>query len=238
MAFNFGISAESAVRNTRRPLAPWNIHDVKFMGCEIKEFSGKKDPNAHYKVLNINFENEDGYFTLTKFFPKDGDDERREFPGQNGGKVVMPSNFEVLMATVAQTAQILNPAGFEKMQTMSSKFRSFDDVANALIKVTEKAKGTEIKIKLVGRNRDGKVVADVPRIVGINKEGESFIADNYIGTKLFFSDYEETQREKYLKAKPTEMKSDDPLSPESLTEDPMGIDKANEEDEFDLNKLL
>lgn len=236
--FNFGISAESAVRNTRRPLAPWNIHDVKFMGCEIKEFSGKKDPNAHYKVLNINFENEDGYFTLTKFFPKDGDDERREFPGQNGGKVVMPSNFEVLMATVAQTAQILNPAGFEKMQTMSSKFRSFDDVANALIKVTEKAKGTEIKIKLVGRNRDGKVVADVPRIVGINKEGESFIADNYIGTKLFFSDYEETQREKYLKAKPTEMKSDDPLSPESLTEDPMGIDKANEEDEFDLNKLL
>lgn len=236
--FNFGISAESAVRNTRRPLAPWNIHDVKFMGCEIKEFSGKKDPNAHYKVLNINFENEDGYFTLTKFFPKDGDDERKEFPGQNGGKVVMPSNFEVLMATVAQTAQILNPAGFEKMQTMSSKFRSFDDVANALIKVTEKAKGTEIKIKLVGRNRDGKVVADVPRIVGINKEGESFIADNYIGTKLFFSDYEETQREKYLKAKPTEMKSDDPLSPESLTEDPMGIDKANEEDEFDLNKLL
>ena len=33
MAFNFGISADSAVRNTRRPLTPWNIHDVKFMGC-------------------------------------------------------------------------------------------------------------------------------------------------------------------------------------------------------------
>ena len=41
MAFNFGISADSAVRNTRRPLTPWNIHDVKFMGCEIKEFDGK-----------------------------------------------------------------------------------------------------------------------------------------------------------------------------------------------------
>lgn len=235
MAFNFGISAESAVRNTRRPLAPWNIYDVKFMGCEIKEFAGKKDPNAHYKVLNINFENEDGYFTLTKFFPKDGDDERREFPGQNGGKVVMPSNFEVLMATVAQTAQILNPAGFEKMQAASSKFKSFDDVANALIKITEKAKGTEVKLKLVGRNRDGKVVADVPRIVGINKEGESFVADNYIGTKLFFTDYEETQREKYLKAKPTEMKSEDPLS----TEDPVGIDQpVNNENEFKLEDLL
>lgn len=41
MAFNFGISAESAVRNSRRPLAPWGIYDVKFMGCEVREFAGK-----------------------------------------------------------------------------------------------------------------------------------------------------------------------------------------------------
>ena len=73
--FNFGISAESAVRNTRRPLSAWNIHEVEFKGCEIREFDGKKDPTAHYKVLAINFENEDGYFSLTNFFPKDGDDE-------------------------------------------------------------------------------------------------------------------------------------------------------------------
>ena len=41
MAFNFGISADSAVRNARRPLAPWQIHEVTFSGCEIREFSGK-----------------------------------------------------------------------------------------------------------------------------------------------------------------------------------------------------
>ena len=41
MAFNFGISAESAVKNTRRPLTPWNIHNVIFKGCEIREFAGK-----------------------------------------------------------------------------------------------------------------------------------------------------------------------------------------------------
>lgn len=41
MNFNFGITAESAVKNVRRPLAPWNIYDVKFMGCEVKEFKGK-----------------------------------------------------------------------------------------------------------------------------------------------------------------------------------------------------
>ena len=59
-------------------------------------------------------------------------------------------------------------------------------------------------MKLNGKNKDGKVEAVIPRIVGINKEGVAFIADNYIGDKLFFSDYEETQRAAYLNAKPTQ----------------------------------
>ena len=134
------------------------------------------------------------------------------------------------MAVVKQTAQVLNPAGFEKMQAASSKFKSFDDVAKALIQVTDKVKGTKTKLKLIGKNRDGKVVADIPRIVGINKEGVAFISDNYIGDKLFFSDYEETQRSKFVNATPTEMPSD-PLA------DTAGIDKAPEGD-FDLESLL
>ena len=232
MAFSFGISAESAVRSSRRPLAPWNIYDVKFKGCEIREFDGKKDPNAHYKVLDIKFENEDGYHTVTQFFPREGDDERRSYDGKNGGKVEMPSNFESLMALVKQTAQVLNPEGFTKMQAASAKFKSFDDVANALKKVTTPAIDSDIKIKLIGRNRDGKVVAEIPRIVAINKQGEAFIADNYIGTKLFFSDYEETQRSKYMGAAPTEMKSEDPLA------DAAGVDSGSESDSFDLDNLL
>lgn len=231
MAFNFGISADSAVRNTRRPLAPWNIYDVKFTGCEIKEFDGKKDASKHYKTIKINFENEDGYHSQTLFFPKDGDDERREVDSSNGGKVIYPSNFEVLMAMVAQTGQVLNPSGFEKMQAASSKFKSFDDVAKALIQITDKVKGKETKIKLIGRNRDGKVVADVPRIVGINKEGQAFISDNYIGDKLFFTEYEEAQREKYLKAKPTEMKSEESIA------DVNGVDNTDDSN-FNLEDLL
>lgn len=229
--FQFGISADSAVRNTRKPLAPWNIYDVKFKGCEIKEFDGKKDPTAHYKVLAINFEGEDGAFSVNQFFPKEGDDVRREFDSKNGGKVQMPSNFEVCMAIVKQTAQVLNPKGFEVMQAASSKFKSFDDVVKALIQVTDKVKECDTKLKLVGRNRDGKVVAEIPRIVGINKQGESFISDNYIGDKLFFTDYEETERAKYLKAKPTDMKSEDPIT------DAAGIDTSTD-DGLDLSSLL
>lgn len=227
MAFNFGISADSAVRNVRKSLSPWQIHDVKFTGCEIREFDGKKDPTAHYKVLAINFENEEGTFSVTNFFPKDGDNERREFDSSNGGKVVMPSNFEVLMAIVKQTAEVLTPEGFAKMQQASSKFKSFDDVANALIKITDKVKGKETKLKLIGRNRDGRVVADIPRIVGINKQGESFISDNYIGDKLFFSDYEETQRAKYTKATPTEMPVNE-----------VAVETPAKDDDLDLEDLL
>lgn len=230
--FNFGISAESAVRNTRRPLAPWNIYDVKFMGCSVKEFDGKKDPSQHYKVLSIDFENEEGYFSVRKFFPKDGDDERREYDTQNGGKRIAASNFEELMKVVSQTAQVLNPVGFEKMQAASVKFRSFEDVAAALIKITDPKKGTETKIKLIGKSKDGKVTADIPHLVGINQDTkETYTADNYIGDKLFFNPYEEGQREKYLNAKPTSMKSEDPIA------DTAGVDKPADND-FNLEDLL
>lgn len=230
MAFNFNIDTKPVVRNTRQQLKPWNIYDVKFTGCEIREFDGRKDPTAHYKVLAINFENEDGVFSVNQFFPKEGDDVRRSYDGKNGGKVEMPSNFETLMAVVKQTAMILNPKGFEAMQAASSKFKSFDDVANALIKITDKVKGTETKLKLVGRNRDGKVVADIPRIVGINKEGETFVADNYIGSKLFFSDYEEGKRAEYLESKPTDMSKKDNL-------EDIADEQENNDDEFDLANL-
>lgn len=229
MALSFGFSNESAVRNPRRPLAPWGIYDVKFKGCEIKEFDGKKDPSQHYKVLAINFENEEGdYFSVTKFFPKEGDDVRRTSEGKKG-TVTFPSSFECLMDVVRQTAQVLTPQGFEKMQAASSKFKSFDDVAKALIQITNPVKDTATKIKLVGVNRDGKVVADIPRITALNRQGEAFIADNYIGDKLFFTAYEEDQRKKFLDAAPTKM--------EEEKEKQIAIAQEAKDDEFDLASL-
>jgi hypothetical protein len=41
MNLNFGLSAESAVRNTVRPLTPWKIHNVVFKGAEVRKFNGK-----------------------------------------------------------------------------------------------------------------------------------------------------------------------------------------------------
>lgn len=231
--FNFGISKESAVKTIRSQLKPWNIYDVKFLGCEVREFQGKKDKNETYKVLDIKFENEDGYFTVTKFFPKQGDDIRREVDAKNGGKRELASNFEELMNIVKQTAEVLNPEGFKKMSEISSKFKSFDDVAMALIAVTNKVKGCETKIKLVGRNRDNRVVAEIPNITSVF-DGVATITDNYIGNKLFFSDYEESKRAEYLKSKPTDMKSTSAPATDSLID----TEDLPVEDELDLDNLL
>lgn len=234
--FNFGISKESAVRSVRPQLKPWNIYDVKFMGCEVREFPGKKDPSVTYKVLDIKFENEDGYFTVTKFFPKEGDDKRREVDTKNGGKRELASNFEELMNIVKQTAEVLNPEGFKKMSEISSKFKTFDDVAKALIAVTDKVKGRETKIKLVGRNRDNRVVAEIPNITSVF-DGVATITDNYIGNKLFFSDYEEGRRADYMKSKPTEMSA--PVA-NAVTNSLLGVDEdlPADDTELDLDNLL
>ena len=199
---NFGFSSTSAVRNTRRPLAPWGIYKVKFTGAEIAVFKGSKDPSIEYKVLRFNFENEDGYYSESLFFPKEGDDVDREYEN-NGGTMKFPSNFKVTMSTIKQTLQVLSPKGWEAVQKASAKFKSFDDVANAAIKVLDKVKGTETEIKLVGKVSKGKVVAKIPTIIRYNKERELYVSDNYIGTKLYFTDYEEVERTKYLNAKPT-----------------------------------
>jgi hypothetical protein len=233
--FNFGISKESAVKTVRPQLKPWNIYDVKFMGCEVREFAGKKDPSVTYKVLDIKFENEDGYFTVTKFFPKAGDDVRREVDAKNGGKRELASNFEELMNIVKQTAEVLTPEGFKKMSELSPKFKSFDDVAKTLIAVTDKVKGCETKIKLVGRNRDNRIVAEIPNITSVF-DGVATITDNYIGSKLFFSDYEESRRAEYLKSKPTDMKSS--KSDALLDVEETSPVSPMDDEELDLDNLL
>ena len=229
---NFAISKESAVRSVRRQLAPWNIYDVTFVGCEVREFKGTKDPSVTYQVLDIKFENEDGYFTVTRFFPKQGDDVRRKLPNKKGGEREVASNFEELMNIVKQTAEVLTPEGFKKMSELSSKFKSFDDVAKALIAITDKVKGTKTKIKLVGRTRDNRVVAEIPTITSVF-DGVATITDNYIGNKLFFTPYEEGKRNEYLKGTPTDMEkvpASDPL---------MGVaQETPAEDELDLESLL
>ena len=206
--FNFGsLATTQATSNVQQRLKPWGIYPVKFSGARKETIKGKKDPNAVYEILKVRFDGADGYYEESIFYPKDGDEKRPIRTSKEGHEYQGASSFDRTMTFIAQVAEVLNPEGFKKMQAASAKFRSFDDVVNAFIKITDIAKGKETNLKLVGRTQDGNVVASLPKFVAINKNGEKFTCDNFVGDKLFFSAYEESKKAEYLSAKPTNMDS-------------------------------
>ena len=214
--FNFGsLATTQATSNVKPMLKPWGIYPVKFAGARKETIKGKKDPSKVYDILKVRFEGNEGYYEESIFYPKDGDDERPEYTSQDGHKYPGASSFDRTMTFIAQVGEVLNPEGFKKMQAMSSKFKSFEDVVQAFITITDPVKNKETHLKLVGRNQKGNIVPALPKFVAINKKGERFTCDNFIGDNLFFSAYEESKRKEYLSAKPTNMeesKTDDSLT--------------------------
>lgn len=206
--FNFGsLATTQATSNVQQRLKPWGIYPVKFTGARKETIQGRKDPNATYEILKVRFDGEDGYYEESIFYPKDGDDQRPTYTSKDGHEYQGASSFDRTMTFIAQVAEVLNPEGFKKMQEFSAKFRTFDDVVKTFIKVTDAAKGKETHLKLVGRTQNGSMVASLPKFVAVNKNGEKFTCDNFIGDKLFFSAYEETKKAEYQSAKPTTMDS-------------------------------
>lgn len=231
--FNFGsLATTQATSNVQQRLKPWGIYPVKFAGARKETIQGKKDPSATYEILKVRFDGEDGYYEESIFYPKDGDDQRPTYTSKDGHEYQGASSFDRTMTFIAQVAEVLNPEGFKKMQEASSKFKSFDDVVKAFITITDKVKGKETKLKLVGRTQNGNVVAALPKFVAVNKNGEKFTCDNFLGDKLFFSAYEETKKAEYLNAKPTEMSN----SGSTMATNVDGVSGGSED--IDFNSLL
>ena len=72
MNFNFNETAGKSQSNEKKQLEGNKIHEVIFDGCEIKDLQSK-DQSQTYKVLNINFHNDEGVFTHTVWEPKEAD---------------------------------------------------------------------------------------------------------------------------------------------------------------------
>lgn len=207
---NFGsLATAQGVATGSKRLKSWEIHKVKFAGCKVETLQGKKDPTAEYKLLVTRFENDNGYFEERTFFPNDSSAVRPEFENANGHKYQGASNWEQIQTFIMQLLANINPDKVANFQAASSKFKSFDDVCAALIKLTDPHKGKEVFIKLIGKtDKDGRINPAIPRICGVNKEGVLFVSDNFISTKegvLGFSDYELNQMKKVKDAKPTNM---------------------------------
>lgn len=230
--FNFGsLATTQATSNAQQRLKPWGIYPVKFAGARKETIQGKKDPSKTYEILKVRFDGEDGYYEESIFYPKPEDTQRPKYKNNDGHEYEGASNFERTMTFIAQVSEVLNPEGFKKLQAASAKFKSFDDVVAAFIKITDVVKGKETNLKLVGRVQNGNVNAALPKFVAINKSGEKFTCDNFVGDKLFFSAYEETKKAEYANAKPTSMASTAPSSTAAMDID--GVGKGSEDIDFD-----
>lgn len=230
MNINFSINSNessiSSKRNTR--LKPFEIHTVTFDGAEIK--SGTSKAGNEFKLLQLTFSNKNGIAEPTIFWPdleRDGIREVRT--AKDGHEYETPSRWEQTKTVISQTLETLSPEGFKKMQELSSKFKTFDDMANVFVKLVNKCIGTEVDVKFNGYvNKQGYMQLTFPNIVGITKKGELFVSDNYIGHgNLGLSEYEMRKAKGLAETKPTKMSADPEMDENTETEKPV--------DDIDLN---
>ena len=230
--FDFNdVKTTSAVNSSVATLKHYGIYKVKFDGLEQSTIQGKKDPNASYSVINMKFTSDEGNFTKNLFVPSTEEDGKRpEYTRDAGTTYNRPSRFENFKWTLLQLVQTINPEGYKKIQANSSKIKSMDDFIKLVIGIAEQKKGSELYLKLVGRevnNADGttSTFAEIPNVCGLNKKNELFIT-NFVSLNangLKFSNYEEQQKAKYANATPTSMPATNP---------------DTEDDDLDLASLL
>lgn len=204
-SINSNESSISTKKNTR--LKPFAIHTVTFDGAEVKE--GTSKAGNEFKLLQLSFSNNEGAADMTIFWPDPNRDGVREVrQAKDGHEYETPSRWEQTKAVISQTLETLSPEGYKKMQELSAKFRSFDDMVKVFVQLVNKCVGTEVDVKFNGyTNKEGYMQLTFPNIVGINKKGELFVSDNYIGHgNLGLTDYE-LRRAKEL-GEPTKMAAD------------------------------
>lgn len=242
MAFNFNLN-EVKQSTPSNFLKPYNIYpDVTIGNVEIKEGTSAKG-NA-WKAIQITFSCKDGDYNHSIFFIKDDKDfERTIMDMPNGGKRELPSSWERTRDTMAAIGFAFFPDTFTKLQAVSSKAKSFDDIAKVFVKYAKDAIGQNpTNMKLVGRNSNGSVYATLPNCTGIAEaKDEAHATSNNVnvgewytwmvspfGANLTFTNYEEKKRNEFNNAKPTEMPATD-----SVVEAP-----AVESEEIDFASLL
>lgn len=206
MNLNVSFSKEEKFVSTNLPLLkPWAVYPVTFEGCEFTTFQGKKDPTASYEVLKFKFKGEKGQYTETLFAPKPGNEKRGERENSNGHKIPTPSLLDNFKYELGQLLQFINPQALEKMCGLSL---TFEKLADFVVKATEKSKGKQLYIKLIG-NKQNK--PRFPYFLNFFEgQNEPVVTNNFISddaNALGLTDYELSQKEKIEKAKPTDMAS-------------------------------
>lgn len=191
---NFNGNDEVVVSTGKAPLMPFAVHTVKFDGVEISD-------GGTYKLMKLNFSNDEGSLRMSIFRPNERDEERREGTRQNGTKFYYASNAENMWACFQQLMKALNPEGYEKAKAV--KIKNFDDAFALVEKVLKGVVGAETSIKVEGYMKNGYVTYRLPNITTLvdstNAKSDTRQNDYFIGEKVFLTNYNMTQAAKFQK---------------------------------------
>lgn len=216
MNFNFD-QEQSYVASSQQYLKAYTINEVTLTKIEKTTLQGSKDPNASYDVIALEFTGTDknpGVFSTNLFIPSSDEDAKRPvFKNAQGHEYERPSRAENFQYTLMQLMQVLNPEGAKAaLAKLQGKNVGVDTFIQLVIGTIKKKPNTKTNLKLIGRNVNGTVYAQLPNACGLNKEGKLFPI-NFVGDTLFFSAYEEQQSKAVKDAKPT------PVADNSTKED-------------------
>ena len=216
MNFNFD-QEQSYVASSQQYLKAYTINEVTLTKIEKTTLQGSKDPNASYDVIALEFTGTDknpGVFSTNLFIPSSDEDAKRPtFKNAQGHEYERPSRAENFQYTLMQLMQVLNPEGAKAaLAKLQGKNVGVDTFIQLVIGTIKKKPNVKTNLKLIGRNVNGTVYAQLPNACGLNKEGKLFPI-NFVGDTLFFSAYEEQQSKAVKDAKPT------PVAEDSAKED-------------------
>lgn len=215
----------AGVSSSRPRLKAWEIHEVTLKSVEYACFEGKKETNKgqKYEVLRVCFEGKDGIYEESVFCPQEGDEVRQQ--GSNGND--NPSRLERFQFFVAHLGEQLAPERYAKMKNMEFDLpKDFQKYVETLKKVLLPAIGKTTHLKLIGTAKGDPCL---PYFVNVSKEGVAYMSNNFLGDKLFFTDYELTTMERRKNAKPTDM------STVKGVESGTNGGKKNEDEEIDFD---
>lgn len=198
MTFNLNnVKGTAVVR-----LKAWGIYDVVFKGIELSKGTNKE--GNVWKAMKIKFSGDEGIFEPLIFCPGDNGAER--VTGETGGKKwELPSALEQLQFTIAHVMTNLAPEMMEKFSKAATGLslpEDFEKLVEIMNKALAKSLNKHTRLKLIGNS---KGYASLPSFVSINKEGEAYISNNWLGETVAFSDYEVKKMNEQKNAKPTEV---------------------------------
>lgn len=210
MSFSFNETAGASQSTVKPKLEGNKIHEVVLASCKTEDIVGVKDTSITYKVIKIEFENEEGIYQHTVFEPKGDDFVNLETEYTKDGrtnKIKQPSGVQSMMLLFKHMIDGFAPEIAEQIDSGKKSLvaKDWDDLRILVVKILGAAAAAkrENKIKLV-KNKKGEGIFP-GYFASLNKEGKPYIKNNFVGQKVAFSAYEAQRMQNEANASPTNM---------------------------------